>query len=148
MDTKGLDKFIAAFKTAPKIKIGILSAGRRHDSDLTNADIGAKHEFGDEGVPMRSFLRVPISDHLAKFIEKSDMFDKDVLSKVVAERDLKPWMEKLAILSQSVVMEAFASEGFGKWPQWQTPGYNNKTGMLLQDTLQLRDSITYEIVDS
>lgn len=147
MDTLGLDKIIAACKTAPKIKIGILNNASRQGSDQTNADIGAGHEFGDDKLPQRSFLRVPLTDHLGKFLDKSDAFDKDALGKVMSAKDLRPWIDKIAILAQSVVMEAFASQGFGKWPQWQTPGYKNKTGMLLQDTLQMRNSITYEVKD-
>lgn len=147
MDTKALDKIIAACKTAPKIKIGILNNGRRQGTDLTNADIGASHEFGDDKLPQRSFLRVPLTDHLGKFLDKSEFFDKESMAKVLSEKDLKPWVEKIAIVAQSVVLEAFASQGFGKWPQWQIPGYKNNTGMLLQDTLQMRNSITYEVKD-
>jgi hypothetical protein len=146
LDTDTLDQFIKALKSAPKIKIGILDSGKRSGSSETNAEVGMTHEFGTEKVPQRSFLRMPLTEKLAKHIEKSEGFDNDALSEVMAEKSLKPWMKKIAVMAEAVIQEGFDTQGFGKWAPL-APGYENNTGMILQDTQQLRHSITAEVVD-
>lgn len=146
MESQKLNQLIAAMKTAPRVRIGILNNTKRRDSGLSNAEVGMEHEYGTEIVPQRSFLRMPLTDHLGKFIDKSaQSFDNDSLKEVLTKKDLTPWMKKLAVIAEAVVMEGFATGGFGKWVQWST-GYSNQTGMILVDTHQLRDSITSEVV--
>ncbi len=149
MNTKGLDQLIKAFKgDLPKARVGILgSKGARTDSKIgsTNASIGAIHEFGTSTMPQRSFLRVPLAEHLQKKMESSGAFDKSVLAQVIKQGSVLEWMKKMAVLAESIVAEAFATKGFGKWPAWRTAGYTNKGNTLLVDTGQLRDSITSEV---
>ncbi len=110
----------------------------------TNASIGALHEFGGAKMPQRSFLRVPIAEHLQKELESSGAFDKDTLIQVVKDGWFVPWLEKIAIIAEKIVGEAFDTGGFGKWPKW-SQGYTNNTGQILVDTQQLRNSITSEV---
>lgn len=151
LQTRGLDQLIKAIKdTLPRARVGVLGskAIRGKSSGVnanTNATIGAFHEFGTSTMPVRSFLRVPISDNLQKEMEASGAFDEEVLSEVVKEGTMIPWVKKMAILAEGIVAKAFATGGFGKWPAWKTPGYTNDDGRILVDTRQLRDSITSEV---
>jgi len=145
----GLDHILLSLKKSPPVvRIGILGGkNSRRGSQQTNAEIGARHEFGSDGMPIRSFLRMPLNDHLMDALVQSKAFDKEALNEVIAERSLVPWMKKLATLAEGVVLEAFASNGYGKWPSWKTPGYTSRTGQILVDTQQLRNSIQSEVVE-
>lgn len=149
LDTKKLDQLIAAMKGAlPNVRVGVLGEkAMRGDGkgSQTNATIGAIHEFGGSKMPMRSFLRVPISENLQKRMESSGAFDKDTLAKVIKDKSIRQWLNIMGKLAQMIVTEAFDTGGFGKWPAWKTPGYKNEGGRLLQDTGELRESITYEV---
>ncbi len=166
LETKGLDDLLKAIKgKMPTARIGILGSStrvesktkltfeevqnmskpRRQGQTMTNADIGAVHEFGSTTHPQRSFLRVPLTDRLRKEMESSGAFDKEVLKKVVASGSVLPWLSKIAILGEGIVAGAFSSGGYGKWPGWKSPGYQNNTGNILVDTTQLRGSITSEV---
>lgn len=148
---KGLDSLLKALKQKPVVaKVGVLGSkvSRRNDGSgqsnpQTNADIGARHEFGI-GVPQRSFLRVPISENLEKYMENTGTLDKETLKDVIKSGSVLSWVKTVAALATVIVGDAFNSGGFGKWPPW-APGYENNTGDILVDTQQLRDSITWEI---
>lgn len=145
-DFRGLDKLNRALQNVPYAKIGILGAKNpRKSGGETNSSIGYQHEFGI-GHPRRSFLRVPLIDNLKAYVEKSSAFDKDVLANILKEGTLRPWVEILATIGEKIVSDAFDSGGFGKWPAWKQPGYQNNTGQILVDTQQLRNSISSEVV--
>jgi len=119
--------------------------GFKQGAVSTNAAVGAVHEFGTEHIPQRSFLRVPISEHLPKRMEEAGAFNPETIKEVLKEGSVKPWLETIAAMAKGIVIEAFATGGFGKWVAWQTPGYENNTGQLLKDTQQLSESITWEV---
>lgn len=151
LELKGLDQIIKALKIkAPSIHVGILSdkATRSKSGKATanNAEIGSFHEFGTSTIPMRSFLRVPLSNKLEVEMIKSNALDKNVLKKVIKEGTLIPWMEKIAILAEGIVLGAFDSGGYGEWKGWKDSSYSNNTGQLLVDTQQLRNSITSKVI--
>jgi phage gpG-like protein len=129
------------------VKIGVLAgAGQRSQNDgVTNAEIGAAHEYGTKKMPMRSFLRVPLADHLNKKLQNEKLLSNDVLRDCVKEKSLKPWLNIIGTTAHQIVLEAFASNGYGKWEKYKDPNYQNNTGMKLVDTTQLRDSITWII---
>lgn len=151
INLEGLDKLIKALKVkAPVIRVGILSGSSQRSSTAantpTNAEIGAAHEFGApaRGLPERSFLRMPLSRFLVKRMEAAGALDRETLKAIIKQGSLTPWLKKVAVLAEAVVQDAFDSGGFGEWPQWKK-GYTSKTGTLLVDTGQLRDSITSEV---
>lgn len=125
-------------------RVGILGGANARNDGTTNAQVGAAHEFGTTKLPMRSFLRVPLTEHLEKRMESSGAIDADILSHVIKEGSVLPWLTKVAHLAVDVVLGAFDSGGYGKWKGW-APGYSNNTGMILVDSQQLRNSITMEI---
>jgi hypothetical protein len=153
LETKGLDKLLKALKMTqpPVARVGILGGSKNvragNDGNSSNATIGAAHEFGApaQGIPERSFLRVPIAEHLQKEMESSGALDKEVMADVIKDGTIVPWLKKVAVLAEGIVADAFATAGFGKWPAWKNTGYTNNAGQVLVDTGQLRNSITSEV---
>lgn len=142
LNTKKLDKLIKSFKDVPEIRVGVMGENDSRGDGLSNATIGAIHEFGF-GVPMRSFLRHPLIYNLNAYLEEQ----LDVkIDAVVEGESLEPLAKKMGIIAETVVQDAFGTGGFGKWPAWITPGYSNNTGMLLIDSSQLRNAITSAVI--
>lgn len=145
LNTKNLDKFLKALKgKLPVARVGILGDKNSRDGKISsNAEIGLQHEFGSSKLPMRSFLRVPISDNLKRYLENSEAFSKEVLKKVIQESSLAEWVAKIGIIAETIVADAFDSGGFGKWkPSNMTNKQNHQT---LVETQQLRNSITSDV---
>ena len=169
MDTSGLDKLLKVLKdNMPRVRVGIIGAkttrnnvevaggksiniatkGAKPKTSFevsTNAAVGALHEFGTEHMPIRSFLRMPLTDYLPKKIEEQGLFGKDELKAVMKEGSTTPWLKRLAVLAEATIAEAFATGGFGKWAPWKNPNYKNDDNRILVDTRQLRDSISSEV---
>lgn len=147
LETKGLDQLLKALKAEPpEAKVGILgqkSVRADKKSGANNAEVGAAHEFGTSKLPQRSFLRVPIADHLAKRMESSGALDKETLENVIKQGTITPWIKKIAVLAEGIVREAFDSSGFGKWPPSNMTYKTTK--QTLVETQQLRNSITSEV---
>ena len=158
INVEGLNKILKALKSKPPTaRVGILGGGA-HYAQLntgaaqpkgmtTNAEIGAVHEFGSiaRNIAPRSFLRVPISEHLQKEMENSGALDVETMNEVLRQGSVIPWLKKVSTIAKGIVLEAFATGGFGKWPAWKNPNYTNNAGQLLVDTTQLRDSIVDEV---
>lgn len=148
LETKGLDQLIKTLKVKPPVaRVGILGGKTgRAGSVPNNATIGAYHEFGTSELPQRSFLRVPISEHLENKMESSGALNKDTLDQVVKQGSVTPWLKKIAVLAEGIVAEAFETGGFGKWkPSDMTHKKNHQT---LVETQQLRNSITSEVKEN
>lgn len=148
LDTTNLDKLLKALgDNMPVARVGILGASTARSSTgkpgLTNAEIGARHEFGEGSMPQRSFLRTPIIEELPLALEKAGAFDADVLKNVIQERSVFPWLQEIAAVAKGVVIGAFATGGYGKWKPSNMA--NKKNHQTLVETQQLRDSITYEV---
>lgn len=144
----GLTNLLKAIKASdlPSLKVGVLGGSDVRDGGMSNATIGAKHEFGIDGMPQRSFLRVPINEHLADYLDETEAFDEESTKNVMREASVVPWLQKVGIVALTVIQDAFASGGFGKWKAWRA-GYQSNTGDILVDTRQLRDSITSEVTE-
>lgn len=146
LSTKGLDDLLKAFGgKIPVARIGILHDEKRRNSDQDNADIGVKHEFGLDGMPMRSFLRVPLTDHIEEYLTKNNAFDKNVFKAVIRDKSIKQWVQIMAIQGEKVVADAFASGGFGKWKPSNME--RKKVQLTLVETQQLRNSISSEVIE-
>ena len=151
-----LERFIKAVKSKnpPYAKIGILgTTAQRSNGKSTNAEIGAAHEYGspEHGLPIRSFLRMPLSTRLPKTLENTPLVGDDKLKEVIKEGTFRPWMETIATLAEGVSKESFDSNGFGTWEEldadyaeWKDQWFG--TDQILVATGQLRDSITHEVV--
>lgn len=145
-DDKALQKIIDALKDADKhtAHVGILSrTNARNDAGETNATIGARHEFG-LGVPLRSFLRMPIETELDKQIQVSGLFNKKSIAEVIATGTFEPLVKKIGIVGERTVLLAFDSGGFGRW--LPSNMQDKKVHLTLVESQQLRNSITSEVV--
>jgi phage gpG-like protein len=150
----GLEQMLKALKVKKAyVKVGILGStnsrknNEKSGAPSSNAEIGAAHEFGTSRIPQRSFLRMPLNEKLDKEIEKSGLNEPRVIGEVIKGATLKPYLDQVAIAAKAVILDAFDTGGFGKWPAWKNPNYENNTGSILVDTKQLRDSIATEVVD-
>jgi hypothetical protein len=145
LDTTGLEALIKAFSHIPKARVGVLADKNSRGQDSGNADIGAKHEFGENGMPIRSWLRMPLTTKFREFLENSGAFDKEVLADIIREGSIAKWVEKMGLVGEQTIAAAFASGGFGQWKA-HAPGYENNTGMILVDSQQLRNSVSSQVV--
>jgi len=156
INLEGLEKLQKALKAKypPYAKIGVLGGGKEvrknegKKNQINNAELAAVHEYGSpvQGIPSRSFLRMPLTDQLPKKLEEGGLFEEDEAREVLRTGTLMPWMKRVAAIALGVCKEAFTSNGWGKWPAWK-PGYTNKTGQMLNDTGQLKDSVDAEVVE-
>ena len=161
--TDGLDRLAKALKDdLSRVRVGVLGSRTvRNESspsspkgaprkpspaagEPTNASIGAKHEFGEAGMPRRSFLRVPIEELLQAKLDSSGMFGKAEMQEVLAQGSFEPWLDKVGAIAVGIVTEGFETGGYGEWAPWKD-GYHSKGGQILVDTAQLKNSITFEV---
>lgn len=150
-DDTQLEKLIRLLDSAkiPKGRIGVLGGGSVRAGKPgekvahTNAEIGAKHEFGLDGMPVRSWLRVPLIDNWEKYLKDAGAFKVEAIRKVIKAGTFRPWMEKVVIVGERVVADGFDSGGFGKWPPSDMRFKTN--AQTLVETHQLRDSVASEV---
>lgn len=153
MDFSGWDNLQKNFKNIPTVNVGILgSDGARSDDNtgLTNAEIGARHEFGvlSENLPRRSFLWDMI-------LLKKNELKEDVVkgaNKILAqENGIVKLMERVGIAAEKIVVKAFDTGGYGTWKPLNQNYKREKVrkGLspnILMATTQLSKSITSEVV--
>ncbi len=134
----------AAFKKVPHIKVGVIAG--RSGKGASNAMIAAAHEFGTSTMPKRSIFRTPVKDHLNAYLAKAGAFDKETIRRVIRERSIAAWMEKVLAIVLRIVDDGFESGGFGKWKALKKYVWRRKkTKQILVETGQLRRSITGEV---
>lgn len=153
INVKGLEQLAKALRREPpKCRVGILNGSTAREAKpgekktLNNAEIGALYEFNDGNNPNRpggSFLRVPISDKLGKALEYSDALNEQTMAAVIASGTVIPWLQKVAVIAESIVAGAFASTGYGKWKMSNMAHKTN--AQTLVESTQLRESITSEV---
>jgi hypothetical protein len=147
-DFKVLDALKADIMKKSYVKVGLL-AGKRQNRDnetQTNADIGFKHEFGSfsEGIPPRSFLRMPIEEKRNTIIEY--MSSKSVEDTLV-KKGVENALALVGVMVENVIQDAFETKGFGKWqPNSQFTVDKKGSSSPLIDTGQLRRAIWSEVV--
>lgn len=144
----GLNKLVKALKAnPPQVRVGILgNSDGRSGSFASNATIGAAHEFGTSRLPMRSFLRIPLTYYLEKELQNSGAFTEDAMKSVIAQKSLLPWVEKMGIIAVGIVLDAFDTGGTGTWaPLMPATMARKKIKQILVETQQLRNSVTYEV---
>lgn len=132
------------------LKIGIIGESTRTKSagkSKTNADIGKKHEFGEDGLPKRSFLRMPLGLRLGPALEDSSLVkDKERFAKEIVEnKKLDEIFKAIGLIAEDVIKDAFQSHGFGLWEKSNME--RKRTHLTLVETTQLRDSISSEVVN-
>lgn len=145
-NTEGIDQLLKSLKHQPKIRVGILgSKDHRDGKNPSNATIGAAHEFGSTKLPQRSFLRVPLADKLNSYLQKAGILDRNAINDAVKSGSMSLFFKKIAIIAETVVLDAFDTGGFGKWKPSNMK--NKKNQQTLVETTQLRNSITSEVIE-
>lgn len=119
---------------------------KRTDGALTNAEIGARHEFGSElhNCPQRSFLRTPLLQYLPGKLQK---IGAETWQRVLEEFGFVHFLNTIGQEAIGTIEDAFRTQGFGKWQKLSSrrireKGHDN----ILTDTAQLRKSITFAVV--
>jgi phage gpG-like protein len=147
----GLNSFVRALDESGKfnVKVGVLGAkvNRKDTAHLTNAEIGAKHEYGSpaENVPVRSFLRMPLQD---KADEALDILQHEGLLGMLAQGKIGLIFKLLGVACENVVGQAFETGGFGNWKPLTAFTIERKiqhNPQPLIDTRQLQRSITSRV---
>lgn len=150
---EGLEQLRENLKTKLVAKVGIFADKNQRDKDenqrdeeeLTNADVGARHEFGvlSEGLPRRSFLRDPIELKRKKLLK--------VASKIIAANiDKDDGDEKILELigkaGEAIVQEAFETGGYGTWQSLTERTISEKgSSSILIDSSQLRGAVISKV---
>lgn len=149
LNIDGLEKILKALKGRPPVaKVGVLgSTAARSGGSVNNATIGAAHEYGTTTIPQRSFLRIPLTQNLRGELESSGAFSKQAFDEVVKKKSLLPWVEKLAIIAEGIVLDAFDQQGPGWAPLSPKTLERKKVKQILTETQQLRNSISSEVVE-
>jgi hypothetical protein len=122
-------------------QVGIIGKdGARKKGARTNIEIGAGHEFGEGKAPKRSFLKMPLE---TKLPEKSNKINRLLMNGIKNDSILNAFF-KIGVIGRNIVMEAFASGGFGKWAPISDRLMLKKgrRGGILVDTQQLMESVT------
>ena len=133
-----------------RVRIGVMGDKtlRPDNNDVTNADIGAVHEFGSKtrNIPARSWLRMPIMLYLRPVIEgKRRGFWRSSLS----TKGMISTLKKLGIVAENVIQSAFETGGFGHWQDLKPSTIRAKgSSAILIDTAQLRKSVTSKVVNA
>lgn len=148
LNTDGLDKLLKALKNPPTVRVGILGDNAVRGSGtsqtkLNNATIGLFAEVGTSKSPQRSFLRIPIINHLDKYLKAAGLLSPANLRKLLKTGSLRDIMKMVGVVAEQIVSDGFASGGFGEWvPSNMKRKKNHQT---LVETQQLRNSITSEV---
>jgi hypothetical protein len=148
LNLDGLKAFKETLKKAQGMyaRVGILGENAaRKDGGFSNFDIGRVHEFGNSHVPERSFLRIPLQTHMQKAIGTGSAS----LAAPLEKGNVRGMFKRLGAIGETVVQNAFASSGDGKWPA-NAPATISKKGSEspLIDSGELRQAITSDVVMS
>jgi hypothetical protein len=148
LDMSGFKTIEKALSDNYKVRVGILgsSASSNHkNSNLTNAEIGAKHEFGSvsENIPRRSFLKYPLDLKMGEWISKN----KSLYYRLLTEGSTRKFYVAMGFAAENIIDEAFNSSGFGTWAANSPRTIALKgSAMPLIDTGQLKNSITSKVM--
>ena len=149
VNVNGLDNIKRAMKNKYVAYVGILGskATEEHEnSDYTNAQIGAVHEFGSisNNIPARSFIRMPLEAEMGKWIAKEGKrYFNDAVN-----GNLQHFFTRVGLKAEEIIQDAFVTRGFGQWAENKPATIARKgSSMPLIDTGALRASISSEVVN-
>ena len=170
LDTDKLEDVRSALLSRYRTQIGILGAknsraakveGETHSqykeraekwkykgqaADITNAEIGLKHEFGSysERIPPRSFLMVPLTKNQKELMDVRKILWKSFEK---AEVSLKKAYTELGVIAEQIVQRAFETSNDADWDKNSDATIALKgSEKPLIDTAQLRRSIMSKVV--
>lgn len=132
-------------KTTYSKKTGFRRVRSKEKSSLTNAQIGAIHELGSfsRNIKKRSFLKVPLELKMPGIFVKVGQ----ALINQMNPSNIVQTYKLLGTLAERVVLTAFSTRGYGRWPA-NSPATiaKKKSEMPLIDSGQLRRSISNRVI--
>ncbi len=116
-----------------------------------NPSLGLIHEFGMiftiigskalMYIPERSFIRVPLMTRLGPLVQDTNWFA------IMAKQGVKRMLAHLGTLAEDVIQEAFATGGYGLWPQLAPATIRRKgSSAILIESAQMRKAISSRVV--
>ena len=112
----GLESLMKSLKKDYRLRVGIMGskASAQHDSksSLTNADIGAFHEFGTSKMTQRSFLLMPLQEKLSEELPK---MKKIIWRQIFEKNSIEQFYNDLGAKALDVIENAFNTNGYGQW---------------------------------
>jgi len=128
-----------------RVQVGLFqeTAGRSADKGriADNPTLGKVHEFGQGTIPERSFLRMPLTLHLAPTLGQKNWVEP--LRKIGAKRTLGI----VGAVAEDVVQESFATRGWGAWPDIKPETKRRKkSSAILIESGQLRKAVSSRVV--
>ena len=138
----GLIKQLKKQMKSGKVKVG-LPKGKSgaYDDGLTVIEVGAINEFGNEKIPERSFVRVPVQQNKIKYMDLARKQAQKIYAGKTTVNDA------LGILGLFMSDKMKASFTDNDWQENAQSTINMKgSSTPLIDSGQLRQSITWQIV--
>lgn len=151
VDLERLSEIRKTLRSPLAARVGILGAktNRAKSGPMTNAAIGAIHEFGSpsRNIPRRSFLKDTFALQGKKLLGiKAELWKWFSGGKATPER-LRQTYAALGHRGEVLVQEAFETGGSGRWATLKPATIRRKgSSAILIDTAQLRRSITSDVV--
>lgn len=133
----------AVFVGLPKEEVG----GKVYGDGMKIMRVGAIHEFGvpSQGIPQRSFLRVPFR---VKRAELNKAIAKQ-FEAVAAGMNPEIGLGRIGVIAANVSKGAFTSLGYGDWEPIQDETARRKgSSQTLIDNGVLRGNITWVVRDA
>jgi phage gpG-like protein len=150
LDGKALKALRDGLKAAGKaeVQVGVFAYDADRDdegSDMSNADIGAVHEFGSKArnIPERSFLRMPTETKLPKELKR---IGATIITKTIIEKGASEFLREVGQIAEGQIDEAFTTSGYGQWaPNSKRTERRKGSARPLIDTGKLRAAITSRV---
>lgn len=166
-NTKKLDSLLTYLKSLDDyyVKVGIIGSkakAQHKNTNLTNAELGAIHEFGKGYQPQRSFLEMPLK---MKFNFNTNQNLKELKKKsfnlLFVKRKPREFFNALGQVAHDIIIGAFETNGYGAWKPWskayerrrisQVKGKRKRQEFWLNHNIltltgQLRRSIAFKVM--
>lgn len=165
VDMSGLNELLKGINEPFKVRVGILGSKphskERHElggvkkggghkvgeeaSELTNADIGLRHEKGvkSERLPRRSWLVDPLNDHIPEYLQK---LGEEVIYRMVKNQSIQAYTE-LGVVCMQIIQKGFDTGGYGKWKSLSAYTIALKgSSKILIDSGQLAKAVSFDVV--
>lgn len=129
-----------------RVEVGIFSAfgGRKSlRGDLTNAQLGAIHEFGvpSKRIPERSWLRFPLMTRLFGAVKNTDWIE------IILRKGIANALGLLGVKAELVIHDAFRTGGWGWWKNLKARTIRRKGhARILIETGQMEKAVSSRVV--
>jgi hypothetical protein len=146
MNNKKLRELVRSFEHTPKFRIGILADSTRSDGE-SNVNVGAVHELGLGKHRVRSFIMAPMYDDFFNDFTRRYLPSEVANTLFSGPQGTRRLVESFARSALQTILDAFDREGTSISPWYPSDMSRKKVHQTLTETGQLRDSISWELVD-